>query len=128
MGWTGGQYSLWRAALAIAVVTALWTPRPAVDIVLLALALPLAVGWYDRAVAYALAYALLAIAVVGPESLFPPGVGDAVAGRATLAYASLLLQLHASVPGAPFGSLEARGRVDPRGGWQRPEWQIAAFW
>ncbi len=128
MGWTGGQYSLWRVALAIAVVSALWSPSPAGNLVLLVLALPLAIGWHDRAAARTLAYALLAIVVVGPESLFPPGVGEVIAGRPTLVYASLLLQLHASVPRAPFGSLEARGRVDPRGSWQRPEWQIGAFW
>ena len=131
MGWTGGQYSLWRTALAIAVVTGL-RPGMSADntgllILVVVLALALAIGWYDRVVACALACVVLAIDALGHEPAFPAWIGDVVSGRAAVWYAGVLI-LHASVPRAPFGSLEARGRVDPRGGWQRPQWQISTFW
>ncbi len=118
MGWTGGQYSLWRVALAIAVVCALWTAMPAGNFVLLAFALPLAIGWHDRVAACALAFAVLPFEIIAHDTPFP---------FFAVGWAGVLI-LHASVPRAPFGSFEARGRIDPRGGWRRPQGQISVFW
>ena len=73
------------------------------------------------------AVAVLAIGLLAYEAPFPPAVGDVITGRAAMACAGILI-LHACVPRAPFGSLEARGRVDPRGDWRRPQWQVDTFW
>lgn len=68
----------------------------------------LAVGWCDRTAA------LL---------LFLPTMGLALEGFARLPLATApLLFVHALTPAAPFGSLEARGRTDPDGGWRLPRW------
>jgi len=112
-GWTGGQYSLWRAGLAIAVAWAAmpWIGSPESVVVswlaaaCLALAVPLALGWRDRWAAIALAVAVVAATIdVGAPGLL----------------LALLLTFHACSPRAPFGSFEARDRVDPRGDWRRP--------
>jgi predicted DCC family thiol-disulfide oxidoreductase YuxK len=39
-----------------------------------------------------------------------------------------LLLAHALVPGAPYGSWKARGRADPRGGWAMPRPLFLAAW
>ncbi len=128
MGWTGAQYSLWRAALAIAVVGALWTPMPAGNFVLLALALPLAIGWYDRVAACALAGAVLAIEFLACEAPFLPAVGDVVTGWVAMVCAGILIA-HACVPRAPFGSFRRARQESIRcGGWRRPLGQISIFW
>ena len=40
----------------------------------------------------------------------------------------LPLLLLVLAPPAPFGSFEARGRVDPDGGWRLPPWSVALAW
>ena len=46
----------------------------------------------------------------------------------SLPYVAWLLLLHAFMPPAPFGSLAARGRDDPNGGWTFPPALFAAAW
>lgn len=141
MGWTGGQYSLYRAALAcvgawtlFAAFGPLGGPRPgptllgilAKGIVALA-ALALAAGFRDRAAA------LLLVAFVAGSELFAgrvltiPSWTSLLTERAGLLLGTLLL-LHVATPRAPFGAFEARDRVDPRGGWQRPGWMSEIGW
>lgn len=45
-----------------------------------------------------------------------------------LPYVGLLLLVHACLPPAPYGSLAARGRVDPRGGWFMPQGIFNVVW
>lgn len=153
-GWTGGQYSVYRALLGtyLAWHFALLLPwggevfsdrgvlqggdlRPllrlfpnpflfadgpaAVTLVLcvgVLAALALALGWRDR-IAAVTAWCVLA-ALLGRNPL---------TADPSLPYVGLLLLLHAGVPRAPYGSLEARGRVDPAGSWHLPRalWRVA---
>lgn len=135
MSCTGGQYSLWRAALGLSLAVVLLCTAPAgswwVDqpdelgvpnvfdlaaslafarAVLFAgalLAVLLALGLFDRAAAFGLAYLLVALAECDPRS------------GAVLLLPHLVVPL--TVPAAPFGSWSARGRTDPRGGWRLPK-------
>lgn len=153
MGWTGGQYSLYRVALAILAGTTLASAAgallrsgaaasplagsQALRAALLALAFLLAfggvgliaVGHRDRLAAGLLApfllFAELLVRSASPASA--SSWSDALAGRTALLPA-LLLALHARVPAAPFGSLDARGRIDPRGDWARPAVQTGIGW
>jgi predicted DCC family thiol-disulfide oxidoreductase YuxK len=116
-GWTGGQYSVFRALLGAASVAAslrfALTSAPSVVTALLGMAavfaLLLAAGYHDREAALAL------LAIGGYLSLrrfLPPSPGLAYVGAALLA--------HACVPAAPYGSWAARGRADPAGSWRLP--------
>ncbi|MFO0691617.1 MAG: hypothetical protein U0900_23170 [Myxococcota bacterium] len=157
MGWTGGQYSLYRAALAAAVggrllavalgvagagTGALPGAAPILGLLVVApLLAALAAGTRDRGAALLLApivvlaelAARLAVPADGATALAaaPGSLAEAVfaaaSGRTALLPALLLL-LHARVPTAPFGSLAARTRIDPRGGWQRPAVQTEIGW
>lgn len=44
--------------------------------------------------------------------------------RTDVVLTTILLALHLTVPASPFGSWDARGRVDPRGDWRRPAWSL----
>lgn len=151
MGWTGGQYSLYRATLAVVVATQLFASARAIasgasgfvgplagsplalalfalaGLLAMGLVVRLAIGRRDRLAAQLLALVLVLaeVAARAPESM--PGLLDALAGRTALLPALLLL-LHARTPAAPFGSFDARERTDPRGGWQRPAGQAAIGW
>lgn len=122
-GWTGGQYSLLRAAfgtmLGVAAVGAmLQGGRALVPLGSFALAcsLALAIGWQDRAAALALAFLWLLHM-------------DAAPGQEMVTTAvALLLVLHAAQPAAPFGSCDARGRIDPGGGWTARRALALAAW
>lgn len=46
----------------------------------------------------------------------------------SLPYVGLLLLVHAAMPRAPFGSFEARGRIDPAGGWRPNRGAWLALW
>jgi predicted DCC family thiol-disulfide oxidoreductase YuxK len=134
-GWTGGQYSAWRVlvggvSLALWIALALrangdaqaWIFRvlggPAevalrsrlmsgIEAAAALSALLLALGWRARVQALALSACFVALAP--PADALPP---------ALLAAAAWLV--HACVPPAPYGSLDAAGRVDPRGDWRMP--------
>jgi predicted DCC family thiol-disulfide oxidoreductase YuxK len=114
--WTGGQYSVWRALLAVALAIPLdhaitdWKLR--IPAALLGLAL--ALGFFDRLAAFLLA---LAWWKCQSECSCPatPGIWAV----------SLLLLLHAVTHGSPYGAIQVRGRVDPAGGWILPAWNFA---
>jgi len=119
---TGGQYSLGRALLGACLAG--WSicrigqvlARPdatalfvAALVLVGACALLVAAGWHDRAAA---AIALAAGTVL---CSWDPALGS----PALLAFGWLLLA-HLFVPSAPYGSIAARGRPDPGGGWHLP--------
>lgn len=130
-GWTGGQYSLFRALLAIHTafvlgprILASGADRPWLTGILslgLLACIPLALGHRDR-----VATGLL---------LFAVGGGAALADGAPLLLptvevfvTTILLGLHFCVTPAPFGSREAADRVDPRGEWKRQAWLGHVAW
>lgn len=96
-GWTGGQYSLLRVGLG------LWIAAGAGWVGVL-LSLPFLLGYRDR-------YFAAGLLIYG-------FVTDAWADL----WAPLLLALHLAVPPAPYGSLDAWGRVDPAGDFELPPW------
>lgn len=103
-GWTGGQYSLYRAVLGGFVLASSLQPGlAAIGVVPAAL---LVVGWGDRVAAVVLAVLCAAVFAL------PVSVD---LGWSLLAG---MLLLHAALPPAPHGSLAARGRADPAGGWR----------
>jgi predicted DCC family thiol-disulfide oxidoreductase YuxK len=114
--WTGGQYSAWRALLAVALAVALgqsiedWTLRMLAAVACLALA----IGACDRFAAVLLALSWWAVRDRF-HGLPSPGVWP-VSG---------LLVRHGLTHGAPYGSFRARGRDDPAGGWILPQWNLA---
>jgi predicted DCC family thiol-disulfide oxidoreductase YuxK len=150
-GWTGGQYSLYRALLGLALLVRFATPFTYDRAEWLAARVPvagmlpnvwshvgsgwgptlllvtgailsffLAAGRRDRIVALPLSY--LVAAGFASHRHGDPGWW-LLAG---------MLLIHAATPAAPFGSWDARGRVDPAGGWrmpralQRTAWTAAA--
>jgi predicted DCC family thiol-disulfide oxidoreductase YuxK len=46
----------------------------------------------------------------------------------SLPYTGWMLLMHAAVTSAPYGSLAARGRLDPSNGWRLPQSLFAAAW
>ena len=82
-----------------------------------AASLLLAVGLHDRVAAVFLWYVWACL--VGRNPLIAnPG----------LPYLGFLLLAHACLPKAPYGSLAARGRNDPGGGWRFPPDLFAVAW
>ncbi len=154
-GWTGGQYSLFRVLLGayLAVHLASLLPwgtevfssrgvlpdahssplnglfpsvlsvadAPAVVAALLAAgvaaALALAAGWRDRWAAVLVWYVLACLHVRNPLIANP-----------SMPYVGLVLLVHACLPRAPFLSVDARGRVDPGGGWRLTPSLFAVVW
>jgi predicted DCC family thiol-disulfide oxidoreductase YuxK len=128
VGWTGIQYSVYRAALAIAVAHVCWIRLPLVEgppwpLLLLGVpgAFALSLGWRDRAVAGNL------LILVGGLAAFVDGAPLVLPG-ADVILTSVLLLLHLFVPITPFGSWDARARIDPRGDWFRPVWIAHVSW
>ncbi len=76
-----------------------------------------AIGFYDRAAAIALWYALACLFGRNPL-IANPG----------LPYVGLLLLAHACLPRAPYGSFERRGRVDPGSEWRMPQEIYLVVW
>src|SRR5690606_33155488 len=98
-GWTGGQVSLVRVLVAAAALpyAAPCDPiLPCCAVVVLSIAL--ALGWHWRIASLALLGLIVAGREVGTVGLHGP------------------LLLLAFLPGVPYGSLAARGRPDPGGG------------
>jgi predicted DCC family thiol-disulfide oxidoreductase YuxK len=154
-GWTGGQYSLVRAVFGFYLFVhfvqlapwaaelfsnsgilpdgraspllhffpnmfAIWDgPEFATAVVTFAAALSMlfAIGWHDRPAAVALWYVWACLHGRMPL-INNPG----------LPYVGWLLLAHACLPPAPYGSLAARGRVDPGGGWRMPECIFLVAW
>ena len=121
-GWTGGQYSAYRALLALEMASIFCARIPtatAFGIACLALGLlacaALALGWRDR-IAAGLLVAMFAgvVAPIDGAPLVMPGADVMLGG--------VLLLLHLAVPRRPFGAWDARGRPDPAGDWRMPSW------
>ena len=102
---SGLAESVWRAAFGIWLLLHFATLSPLGAFGMLA-ALLFAVGWRERGCA-ALLWWLAAAAA-------EPWRSDWIV--------LLLLATHVALPPAPYGSLSARGRVDPGGGWSMPNW------
>lgn len=154
-GWTGGQYSLYRGIFGVYLfchflgllpwgselfssqgvlpkasesplihlfpnILAVWDGpifARSVLIAATALSLFLAIGFWDRFASVGLWY--LSACILGRNPLIAnPG----------LPYIGWLLLAHAFLPAAPYGSLEARGRPDPRGNWQMTPSIFFAAW
>lgn len=81
------------------------------------LAIPFALGCHDRAAAVALWYLLACLHGRNPLIANP-----------SLPYVGWALLAHACLPTAPYGSLAARGRIDPDGGWRMTPSIFAAAW
>ena len=111
-GWTGGQYSIVRAILGIALLIYFVAhARSLVPIAGAVAAVFFVIGWFDRVAAG------LMLVVLG--WMMQPLLHGWNA-QAFLLVPGLLLVAHLFVPPAPFLSVAARGRVDPRGGWLMP--------
>lgn len=118
--WTGGQYSLLRvlvgSTVTLALLLASWSDVsfqafPA-SLAIGALAITLGLGGWP----VALGLAFLVAAVDLP-----------ILSWKTVQLATLWLGLHVALPAAPYGSLSARGREDPDGGWAM-RWWYPAVW
>lgn len=100
-GWTGGQYSIVRAVCGVClfVYFVLLVVDGATPLLMFAAvaAVFFAIGYVDRIAALVMLAFLVA--------------------RNPSSFGAWLLLWHACLPPAPFFSLAARGRVDPRGGW-----------
>lgn len=139
-GWTGGQYSLYRAILGTFLAAQfarflarlielarsedglplLGSPSWTMAVVLLAGmagSVLLAVGLRDRVAAIVAPAAWITVHLSAPNLFHHP-----------LAAVWILLVAHALLPPAPFGSIEARGRIDPAGGWSMPTRILSAVW
>jgi predicted DCC family thiol-disulfide oxidoreductase YuxK len=128
MGWTGVQYSIFRIGLAIAVAHVCVSRLAVVEGPVWAFlslgaigAFALAFGWRDRAVTLNL------IAMVGGLCSLVDGAPLVIPSPDVVLTTSLLV-FHLFSPVTPFGSWDARERVDPRGDWFRPEWIGHAAW
>jgi predicted DCC family thiol-disulfide oxidoreductase YuxK len=125
-GWTGGQYSVFRTlfgacllarfALDPALFQAPWWRAALAASAALASVLVI-IGWGDRAAALWIGFA-----VASAAGRAPPGEDP------SWPLVVWLLIAHAFLPRAPYGSLAARGRLDPRGGWRMPPGIVAAAW
>jgi predicted DCC family thiol-disulfide oxidoreductase YuxK len=154
-GWTGGQYSLFRAALAAYLFvhfamllpwsTELFsgagalTPASASP---LAHLFPNVVAFVDDP-SFVRGFLLVGILATVPLGLgrfdrsaavFLWYLGACLYGRnplianPSLPFVGWMLLAHAVLPRAPYGSWAARGRADPRGDWAMPEAIFLAAW
>ena len=122
MGWTGGQYSLYRSLLGLCLLghglACMWpVSTPVLGFLVASAAVALMLGAADRAAASIIAILL-------------PWTAVTAVVETTLSAALLcaLLLLHCATPPGPYGSWAARGRVDPRGQWRMPAGIYEATW
>jgi len=146
-GWTGGQYSFWRALLGLYLFIhfvhllpwsaelfssrgllhdARLSPLAAVFPGLFAIS---DAPWFIHAALSTAAAAALAFAAGWRDrvaafwmwlvlaSLF---VRNPLIANPSMPYVGFMLLAHLFVPAAPYGSAAARGRTDPDGGWALP--------
>lgn len=154
-GWTGGQYSLFRSAFGtyLFIHFAMLLPwgaelfsssgvlpdgtaspllrlfpnvlalsdAPATVTALLAAGLAASVafaaGFRDRIAALVAWYVLACVFGRNPLISNP-----------ALPFVGWMLLAHAVVPGAPYGGVDGRGRVDPRGDWHMPAAIVTSAW
>lgn len=100
----------------VIAVTLAWTfaSPAAANLIATALSLSVAVGFRDRTTARLLALFLAT------------GIGGWALDPASRWFVIAWLFAHAALPTAPYGSLAARGRENPGGGWVMPRWFPAA--
>ena len=153
--WTGGQYSIFRALFGIYLLvhfvhlapwawelfssdgmlaeaerspccgcsrtfSALWMRRHfvlAITILAALASLFLAAGVGDRWAAFFLWFVLACLYGRNPLIANP-----------SLPYVGWMLLAHLFIPKAPYGSLAAKGRPDPGGGWRFPSLVFLAAW
>jgi predicted DCC family thiol-disulfide oxidoreductase YuxK len=112
--WTGGQYSLFRFALGLTLGLGFWASGRWPEAILAAL---FTLGIFDRPAALLLAGRLS----------YWPAILDLGTEFDALLIATVLLA-HCWLPTAPFGSLAARGRINPDNGWTFPLWISGLLW
>jgi predicted DCC family thiol-disulfide oxidoreductase YuxK len=154
-GWTGGQYSVFRALLGIYlcihfvhllpwsaevfsnqgllpdgrlsplfaafpnlywISDAPWFIHATLSLAAAA-ALAFAVGWHDRLAALCMWIVLAGLFGRNPLISNP-----------SMPYVGFMLLAHLFVPAAPYGSVAARQRTDPDGGWSLPRPVFLAAW
>ncbi|HEV7238000.1 MAG TPA: DCC1-like thiol-disulfide oxidoreductase family protein [Thermoanaerobaculia bacterium] len=108
--WTGGQYSIVRAIVGLCLFV-FFLSRLDVTSVFAIAAVFFALGWFDRIAAIVLWC----------------GLAWLHRSPALMLQSSPLL-IHAWLPPAPFLSIAARGRVDPRGNWSFPPVLFVISW
>jgi len=154
-GWTGGQYSLFRALLGLYLFVHFaylmpWAPElfshrgmlPEASVSPLTRAFPNILSLWDAPGFVT----LLATAGAGAALAFAVGWRDRIAALAlwyilacflgrnpltlnpSLPYTGWMLLAHAVLPIAPFGAWVARGRADPAGAWHMPQLIFTAAW
>jgi predicted DCC family thiol-disulfide oxidoreductase YuxK len=118
-GWTGGQYSLYRAIFGLCLMVQLARMLPEAHWLALALALSACfmIGMADR-------FAALALLAAGAWIC----TRDGRIASSSLAIMGGLLLAHEFIPRHPYGSFAARGRLDPGGGWRLPDAIHRAAW
>ncbi len=126
-GWTGAQYSLYRAIIGGVLVglflyLGLWFWRigvagTAVAGVGIPLSMLFLIGFWHRTAAGLLIGLILTLQFVPEHDLGPGPI-----------LVMLVLALHLFVPANPFGSFPARGSMDPAGGWKMPTEVRLAAW
>lgn len=153
-GWTGGQYSLYRALFGIYLFVHFaallpWSAELFSDRGVLPAGASPFLGLFPNVLALddspAFVTALLALAAAA-SIFFLLGLHDRAAavvmayvlaclfGRnplisnPSLPFVGWLLLAHACLPPSPYGSRAARKRADPRGGWSMPPALFAAAW
>ncbi len=154
-GWTGGQYSVFRFALGAYLLVHLaclfpvasemssnagalgkvsesalhpffpnlllfWDSPIGIVALLLAatgLSVPFALGVRDRFVALILLYLGLCLSTTSPPI-----------SNSSMPFIGWILLAHAFVPRRPYGSWDARGRLDPGADWRMPARIYTATW
>jgi len=154
-GWTGGQYSIFRALLGVYLcihfvhllpwsaelfssagvlpdgrLSPLFARFPnlywisdapwfvyATLCVAAAAAVAFTLGWQDR-----IAALWMLVLLAGLFSRNP------LIANPSMPYVGFMLLAHLFIPAAPYGSVAARGRSDPGGGWSMPRAVFLAAW
>lgn len=154
-GWTGGQYSVFRAVFGVYLAThfarllpwgaELFSRRgvlPDADASPLYPLFPNLLFVWDSPAAVALLLAAgVALSVCLALGAFDRAAAVALwwiwaclftrnplIANPSLPFVGWLLLAHAAIPGKPYGSFAARGRADPRGDWLMPAAIFAAAW
>ncbi|HTU23350.1 MAG TPA: DCC1-like thiol-disulfide oxidoreductase family protein [Gemmataceae bacterium] len=154
-GWTGGQYSLYRAVFAMYLLAHFLPFLPWGRKVFLKapLSLPSSATSLEHvfpnvpvlsdspAVAAVLLAAGAVLSVFFGIGLFDRAAAlglwyiwaclfdrDPLIANPSIPFVGWLLLAHVFLPPAPYGSWAARGRVDPGGGWRMPPAIFAAAW
>ena len=154
-GWTGGQYSVFRAMLGVYLCVHFVHLVPwgaelfsnegvlaDVSTSPFAYVFPNILRWFDPP----WFVTGLLVAAAAASLAFAAGVRDRILAVAiwyvwaclfgrnplisnpSLAFVGWLLLLHAAIPKTPYGAWDARGRTDPGGGWKLPRSYFSAAW